>query len=108
VSKNIQIVNQQNFDSEVLKSDKPVLVDFWAAWCGPCRMVSPVIDQLADEYEGKLKIAKVNVDENPELAGKYDILSIPSVFLFNNGSKVDGVIGARPKQIFEDMLKKHV
>ncbi len=108
MSKNIQIVNQQNFDSEVLKSDKPVLVDFWAAWCGPCRMVSPVIDQLADEYEGKIKIAKVNVDENPELAGKYDIMSIPSVFMFNNGSKVDGVVGARPKQIFEDMIKKHV
>jgi thioredoxin 1 len=108
VSKNVQIVNQQNFESEVLKSDKPVLVDFWAAWCGPCRMVSPVIDQLAEEYEGKLKIAKVNVDENPELAGKYDIMSIPSVFLFNKGSKVDGVIGARPKQIFDDMLKKYV
>lgn len=108
MSKNIKIVNQQNFDSEVLKSDKPVLVDFWAAWCGPCRMVSPVIDQLADEYDGKLKVAKVNVDENPELAGKYDIMSIPSVFLFSNGSKVDGVIGARPKQIFEDMIKKHV
>lgn len=108
MSKSIQIVNQQNFDSEVLKSDKPVLVDFWAAWCGPCRMVSPVIDQLADEYEGKLKVAKVNVDENPELAGKYDIMSIPSVFLFNNGSKVDGIIGARPKQAFDEMLRKHV
>lgn len=108
MSKNIQIVNQHNFDSEVLKSDKPVLVDFWAAWCGPCRMVSPVIDQLADEYEGKIKVAKVNVDENPELAGKYDIMSIPSVFVFNNGSKVDAVVGARPKQIFEEMLKKHV
>lgn len=108
MSKNIQIVNQQNFDIEVLKSDKPVLVDFWAAWCGPCRMVSPVIDQLADEYDGKIKVAKVNVDENPELAGKYDIMSIPSVFLFNNGNKVDGVIGARPKQIFEDMIKKHM
>ena len=108
MSKNVQIVNQHNFESEVLKSDKPVLVDFWAAWCGPCRMVSPVIDQLADEYEGKLKIAKVNVDENPELAGKYDIMSIPSVFIFNNGSKVDGVIGARPKQVFDEMLKKYV
>jgi thioredoxin 1 len=108
VSKNVQIVDQQNFESEVLKSDKPVLVDFWAAWCGPCRMVAPVIDQLADEYEGKLKIAKVNVDENPELAGKYDIMSIPSVFLFQNGSKVDGVIGARPKQVFDEMLKKYV
>lgn len=108
VSKNVKTVNQDNFDSEVLKSSKPVLVDFWAAWCGPCRMVAPVIDQLADEYEGKLEIAKVNVDENPELAGKYDIMSIPSVFLFSNGSKVDGIIGARPKQAFEDMLKKHI
>lgn len=108
MGKNIQDVNQQNFDNEVLKSEKPVLVDFWAAWCGPCRMVAPVIDQLAEEYEGKLKVAKVNVDENPELAGRYDILSIPSVFLFNNGKKVDGIIGARPKQAFDEMLKKYV
>jgi thioredoxin 1 len=108
VSKNIKIVNKSNFDSEVLKSDKPVLVDFWAAWCGPCRMVSPVIDQLADEYERKIEIAKVNVDENPELAARYEIMSIPSVFLFNKGSKVDGIIGARPKQAFDDMLKKHI
>lgn len=108
MSKNVQVVNRQNFESEVLKSDIPVLVDFWAAWCGPCRMVSPVIDQIADEYEGKIKIAKVNVDENPELAGKYDIMSIPSVFLFSNGKKVDGVIGARPKQTFETMIQKHM
>ncbi|MGI6584452.1 MAG: thioredoxin [Gracilibacteraceae bacterium] len=108
MSKNIKIVNKSNFDSEVLKSDKPVLVDFWAAWCGPCRMVSPVIDQLADEYERKIEIAKVNVDENPELAARYEIMSIPSVFLFNKGSKVDGIIGARPKQAFDDMLKKHI
>lgn len=108
MSKNVQIVNQQNFENEVLKANVPVLVDFWAAWCGPCRMVSPVIDQIAEEYEGKIKIAKVNVDENPELAGKYDIMSIPSVFLFHNGKKVDGVIGARPKQTFEAMIKKHL
>lgn len=108
MSKNIKIVNKYNFDNEVLNADKPVLVDFWAAWCGPCRMVAPVIDQLADEYDGKLSIAKVNVDENPELAGRYDIMSIPSVFLFNKGSKVDGVIGARPKKIFDDMLKRYI
>lgn len=108
MNRNVQIVNQDNFDSEVLKAEKPVLVDFWAAWCGPCRMVSPVIDQIAEQYEGKIKIAKVNVDENPELAGKYDIMSIPSVFLFDKGNKVDGIIGARPKQAFEDMIKKHV
>ena len=108
MSKNIKIVNKSNFDSEVLKSDKPVLVDFWAAWCGPCRMVAPVIDQLADEYEGKIEIAKVNVDENTELAGRYDIMSIPSVFLFDKGRKIDGIIGARPKQAFDDMLKKYI
>jgi thioredoxin 1 len=71
-------------------------------------MVAPVIDQLADEYDGKIEVAKVNVDENPELAGKYDIMSIPSVFLFNNGGKVDGLIGARPKQAFDEMLGRHV
>lgn len=108
MNRNVQIVNQDNFDNEVLKAEKPVLVDFWAAWCGPCRMVSPVIDQIAEQYEGKIKIAKVNVDENPELAGKYDIMSIPSVFLFDKGTKVDAIIGARPKQAFEDMIKKHV
>lgn len=108
MSNNIQIVNQQNFENEVLKSNIPVLVDFWAAWCGPCRMVSPIIDQIAEEYEGKIKVAKVNVDENPELAGRYDIMSIPSVFLFNDGKKIDGLIGARPKQSFEEMLKKHI
>ncbi|MGE5677425.1 MAG: thioredoxin [Pseudomonadota bacterium] len=108
MSRNIKVVNQNNFENEVLKSGKPVLVDFWAAWCGPCRMVAPVIDQLADEYEGKIEVAKVNVDENPELAGKYDIMSIPSVFLFNNGSKVDGLIGARPKQAFDEMLGRYV
>ncbi len=108
MSRNVHIVNQDNFDNEVLKAEKPVLVDFWAAWCGPCRMVSPVIDQIAEQYDGKIKTVKINVDENPELAGKYDIMSIPSVFLFDKGHKVDGIIGARPKQAFEDMLKKHV
>lgn len=108
MNKNVSNVTQDNFENEVLKSDTPVLVDFWAAWCGPCRMVSPVIDQIADEYDGKIKIAKVNVDENPELAGKYEILSIPSVFLFKDGQKVDAVIGARPKEVFESMIKKIV
>jgi len=108
VSKNIKIVDRNNFNNEVLRSDRPVLVEFWAAWCGPCRMVAPVIDQLADEYEGKLEVAKVNVDENPELAGKYDIMSIPSVFMFNNGNKVGEIIGARPKQVFVDMLRRYV
>jgi len=101
-------VNEDTFQQEVLNSDIPVLVDFWAAWCGPCRMVSPIIDQLANEYEGKIKVVKVNVDENPKLAAEYDIMSIPSIFLFKNGKKVDGIIGVRSKQLFEEMINRHL
>lgn len=105
---NIIEVSESNFQSEVLNSDKPVLVDFWAAWCGPCRMVSPVIDELAKQYSGKVKVVKVNVDDNPVIAGKYEIMSIPSVFLFKNGQKVDALVGARPKQSFEQMIQGHI
>jgi len=105
---NVMQVNTSNFESEVLKSDKPVLVDFWAAWCGPCRMVAPVIDQIAEQYAGKVKVVKLNVDENPQIAERYQILSIPTVYLFKNGNQADGVVGARPKQSFEEMLNKHV
>lgn len=108
MSNNIVVVNTNNFENEVLKSDKPVLVDFWAAWCGPCRMVAPVIDQLAEQYAGKVKVAKLNVDENPQIAEKYQIMSIPTVYLFKDGGKADGLIGARPKQSFEEMLNKHI
>ncbi|NLM44319.1 MAG: thioredoxin [Clostridiales bacterium] len=101
-------VNEDTFQEEVLNSDIPVLVDFWAAWCGPCRMVSPIIDQLAAEYKDKIKVVKVNVDENPRLASEYDIMSIPSIFLFKDGRKVDGIIGVRSKQLFEEMINKHL
>lgn len=101
-------VNGGNFNQEVLESEIPVLVDFWAAWCGPCRMVSPVIDEIANEYSHKIKVAKVNVDENSDIAGKYGIMSIPSIFLFKNGKKVESIVGVRPKQTFEEMLKKHI
>jgi thioredoxin 1 len=97
-----------NFENEVLQSDTPVLVDFWAAWCGPCKMIAPVIDQLAEEYDGKVKVAKVNVDENPEISEKYQIMSIPTLLVFKNGSKVDTLVGARPKQSMEEMLNKHI
>ena len=97
-----------NFDQEVLKSDIPVLVDFWAPWCGPCRMVSPLVDELAEELTGKLKVVKVNTDENQEIAVKYGIRSIPTLSIFKDGNIVDGVIGAVPKQTIKDKLLPHL
>ena len=105
---NLLSVNTGNFEEEVLKCDIPVLVDFWAAWCGPCRMIAPVIDQLAEEYQGKVKVVKLNVDENPEISERYQIMSIPTIYLFKNGEKVDALVGARPKPSFEEMLNKYV
>lgn len=99
-------LNSGNFDAEVLQSDVPVLVDFWAAWCGPCRMIAPILDQLADEYDGKAKIAKVNVDEQAELASKYKVMSIPTLFLFKDGEVVDQTVGVRPKGELEAMIDK--
>ncbi|RWZ52581.1 thioredoxin [Labedella phragmitis] len=94
-------VDQASFQAEVLNSDKPVLVDFWAEWCGPCRMVSPILDQIAAENPDKLDIVKVNVDENPQLAMEYQIVSIPAMKVFQNGEVVQTVIGAKPKAALE-------
>ena len=96
-----------NWKVEVEKSGVPVVVDFWAPWCGPCRMVSPVIEKLSDKYNGKLKVVKVNVDENQELAMKFGIMSIPTIMLFKNGAELDKAVGAAPSEHYEKMLAKH-
>ena len=88
----------QNFQDEVIKSNTPTLVDFWAPWCAPCRIVSPIIEELAKEYEGKLKVGKVNVDENPNSASQFGIMSIPSILIFKNGQPVKTMIGAQSKE----------
>lgn len=93
-----------SFEDEVLNSDKPVLVDFWAEWCGPCKMVGPVVEELAGEYEGKAKIGKVDVDNNPETSTKYGIRSIPSLLIFKNGEVVDQIVGAVPKSQLKKQL----
>ncbi len=90
-------LNESNFDNEVLKSDKPVLVDFWAEWCGPCRMISPIIEEMHAEYEGKAVLGKVDVDSAPSIAAKYGIRNIPTILFFKNGEVVDKQVGAVPK-----------
>jgi thioredoxin 1 len=99
-------VTDESFESEVLGSDVPVLVDYWAPWCGPCRMAAPVLEKIADEYEGRLKVCKMNVDENREVASGYRIMSIPTLQLFKDGELVDQVIGVTPN--YESDLKRKV
>ncbi len=101
-------VTDSTFESEVLKAEGPVLVDFWAPWCGPCRMVGPVMEQLAKQYAGKVTVVKLNTDENPQVSMTYGIRSIPTVALFKGGEVVDGVIGAAPIGHFTKLLDKHL
>ena len=98
-------VNSENFEQEVLKNEKTVLVDFWASWCGPCRMLSPVVEQLAEEYEGKVKVGKVNVDEEGELASAFQVMSIPCIVVMKDGKIVEKAVGYRPKAQLEEMLR---
>jgi thioredoxin 1 len=95
-----------NFQSEVLDSDQPVLVDFWAAWCGPCRAVGPTIEELAEQFDGTVKVGKLNIDENQQAPGSFDIHSIPAVLLFNRGEVVETFVGVQPKERYEQALQK--
>ena len=102
----VQQITDTNFDKEVLKSKKLVLVDFWAAWCGPCKMVAPVIDEIADEYKDAVKVVKVNTDENPSTAASYGIRSIPTLLIFNEGHIIDTIIGAIPKSTVVNRIQE--
>lgn len=99
-------VKKAEFEQEVLKSEVPVLVDFWASWCGPCKMFSPTIEQIADEYEGKVKVCKVNIDEEPQIAETYKIMSIPTIVLFKGGEAVKSSAGVINKQKVEEFIKE--
>lgn len=109
--KNIYMAKQftdSNFQSEVLNSDKPVLVDFWAEWCGPCRMVGPIVDEIASEYDGRVSVGKLNVDENPDVPSKYGIRSIPTLMVFKNGELVEKIVGAVPKSVITGKIEPHM
>ncbi len=101
-------LTEDNFESEVLKSDQPVLVDFWADWCAPCHRIAPVIEELAHEFDGTATIAKLNVDEEPELARRYGVRSIPSLLFFRSGQAVDRLAGVQPKRVLSEKLAEHV
>ncbi len=104
--KNIIDVTDSNFEQEILKSDIPALVDFWATWCAPCKAIAPIVEEVAEQYSGKVKVAKMNVDENPATPGKYGVRGIPTLILFKNGEVVDQVVGAVPKNQVIELIDK--
>jgi thioredoxin 1 len=104
----MEIKNKEEFDTEVLKSNVPVLVDFWAPWCGPCQIVSPIVEELKEEYQDKIKVGKLNVDMVPDVAMQYSVMSIPTLIIFKNGEVVDQIVGALPRNIIEERLKQHL
>ena len=105
---NVQEVSDTSFESDILKSSVPVLVDFWAPWCGPCRTVGPIVDELANQYAGKIKVAKVNVDESQQVAFQYQVTSIPTFILFKNGRVADRVLGALPRSEFVRFIDRNI
>jgi len=105
-NENLHHVTDGDFDQQILQSDVPALVDFWAAWCGPCRTVGPIVEELADEYKGKIKVAKLDVDSNKQVATKYGVRGIPTLMLFKDGQIVDQIVGAVPKSRIKELLDK--
>lgn len=101
-------VTNDSFEGDVLQSDKPVVVDFWASWCGPCRIVAPIMEELAEDFEGKVQVAKVNVDDQGELAAQFRIMSIPTVLIFKNGQVAEKIVGARAKEEFVGYIEKQL
>lgn len=99
-----QVFSDQNFKEQVLDNKLPVLVDFWAPWCGPCRMVSPIVEELANDYKGKIVVGKLNVDDNPQTAGQYNVMSIPTVMLFKSGQPVKSMVGAQGKDAYKKVI----
>jgi len=108
MSENIVYIEGDNWESEVLKSDLPVLVDFWAEWCGPCRAIAPILDELAEELAGKAKIAKVDVDKNPQLAGQFGIRSIPTLLVMKDGVVQEQMVGGQSKDVLSQKLSAHI
>ncbi len=104
MASNASKVDEKSWESEVVQAPELVMVDFWAVWCGPCQMVAPIVEELAGEYEGKLRVRKLNTDENPEIAGRYQIMSIPTILFFKNGQPVEKLVGARPKRQFKEVI----
>ena len=107
-SEKVQTLTDSNFDQSVVKSDKPVLVDFWAEWCGPCKRLAPTVDELATDYDGRMLIGKLNVDDNPAVAGRFSIRGIPTLLLFKGGQIVEQVVGLADKASLKRMIDKHV
>lgn len=106
MSENIINVSDSNFDSVILKSDMPALVDFWASWCAPCKAIAPIVDEMAAQYNGKIRVAKMNVDDNPATPGKYGVRGIPTLILFKDGKIVDQLVGAVPKSQIKELIDK--